>query len=263
MKKILYTISFAVVLLGMTSCNDAFLDRSPKGAITEASAFASYESSAAYVLTLYDVFNGYTFLQGPSCLINSALATSTRDLYSGLLDNYGSAWSTISNSYADQTVNIPTSSNSYSTPYVWIRNANILLDHLDDMDATDAQKKHLEAVARFFRAFSHYALLVNYGSCIYVESTVTDDSDVMTAKQNSRQYVADKIYKELDWVISNIQDDLAAANTVNSDVAKAMMSRFCLFEGSWREYHNVADESGLVTKKQLLDRCVTVSKELG
>ena len=263
MKKILYTISFAVVLLGMTSCNDAFLDRSPKGAITEASAFASYESSAAYVLTLYDVFNGYTFLQGPSCLINSALATSTRDLYSGLLDNYGSAWSTISNSYADQTVNIPTSSNSYSTPYVWIRNANILLDHLDDMDATDAQKKHLEAVARFFRAFSHYALLVNYGSCIYVESTVTDDSDVMTAKQNSRQYVADKIYTELDWVISYIQDDLAAANTVNSDVAKAMMSRFCLFEGSWREYHNVADESGLVTKKQLLDRCVAVSKELG
>ena len=262
MKKIFLSIASAALLLGMTSCNDAFLDRSPRGAVTDATAFASYESCSAYLLGMYDVFNGKTYVQGPSVQWDNGLGTSTRDTWSGLLDNYGTGFSAISNPYADQTVTIPTSADAYSKPYEWIRQANLLIDHLDDLDASDAEKKHLEAVSRFFKAFAHYTLLVNYGDCIYVEDTVTDDSEALTAKRDSRQYVADRIYNELKWVIDNVQDDLAAPNTINSDVAKAFMSRFCLFEGTWRKYHNVSEENGLATAEDLLKECVSVSRDL-
>ena len=263
MKK--YIAFFAIcasMTLGMTSCNDDFLDLSPKGAITDATAFTSFDSCTDYELNLYNVFNGYTLFQGPACQWDNGLGTSTRDIYSGILTNYGSGWGTVSNNYANQTVTIPTSDGTYSNPYIWIRMANILLSHLDEVECTDAQKTYLEAVARFFRAYCHYALLVNYGDCIYVDEVLGETSDKLTGPRDSRQYVADKIYTELVWCCDNIPDDIAEPNTINSTVCKAMLSRFCLFEGTWRKYHGVADEGSYVTGTQLLTKCVEVSKQI-
>ncbi len=260
MKKIIYIAIASVALAGLSACNDDFLDRSPKGAVTDATAFSSYESCTAYVRSMYGVFSSRSY-QGPAP-VNDAFGTSYRDLSSGILTNYGKGFSTIPNDYAAQNRTIPTSSSSYSEPYERIRQANILLSHLSEVEASDAQKLHLEAVTRFFRAYSHYALLVNYGDCIYVDKLLTDTSEELTSSKSSRQYVADQIYKELEWCIANVQDDLAEANTVNSDVIKAFMSRFCLFEGTWRKYHSVSDESGTVSANDLLKTCLSVSKEL-
>ena len=47
MKKHLILSVMAATLLCATSCDDAFLDRSPKGAVTDATAFNSYESCSA------------------------------------------------------------------------------------------------------------------------------------------------------------------------------------------------------------------------
>lgn len=261
MKKYILIPTLVAAILGTSSCNDAYMDLSPRGAVTDATAFDSYESCSAYLLGLYNVFNGYRFFQGPA-IVNDAMGSSMRDTYSGLLTNYGSGYSTIPNSYAAQTVTIPTESNAYKNPYVWIRQANILLSHLEEADVTDAQRKHLEAVARFFRAYCHYALLVNYGDCIYVDEVLGESSEQLYGQRDSRVYVADQIYKELQWCMENIQDNLASPNTVNSHVVKAFMSRFCLFEGTWRKYHNVADEANLTTGATLLNTCLSVSKEL-
>ena len=108
--------------------------------------------------------------------------------------------------------------------------------------------------------------MINYGDVIYVDHLLDDASPELTKARDSRLYVADQIYKELDWCIKNIQDDLAEPNTLNSDVVKAFMSRFTLFEGTWRKYHQV-DESECASKEyitgsQLLNVCATVSKEL-
>lgn len=86
---IIYPVLCVWALFGMTSCNDSFLDLSPKGAITDATAFTSFESCSDYVASLYDVFNGYTLFQGPAP-VSGALGTSTRDTWSGLLTNYAS-----------------------------------------------------------------------------------------------------------------------------------------------------------------------------
>ena len=58
MKKLAYFAAVAAMLVGFSSCNDEFLDLSPKGSITDATAFTSYESCSAYLLTLYEMFSG-------------------------------------------------------------------------------------------------------------------------------------------------------------------------------------------------------------
>ena len=251
MKKIAYSAVVAAMLVGFSSCNDEFLDLSPKGSITDATAFNSYESCYAYLLTLYEVFGGDygNLFPGPAPVIG-ALGTSTRDTYSSLLDNYGSGDGTIPNSYADQTITIPTTANAYSLPYKWIRKANIMLAHIDEPKVSDAQRKHLESLSRFFRAYSYFCLLANYGDAIYADGVLTESSEELQKARDSRVLVADRIYQDLLFCEENIQDNLAEGNTVNSTVVKAFLSRFCLFEGTWRKYHNVADEQGCVTGQQ-------------
>ena len=261
MKKYILISALAAALLGLSACNDEFMDLSPKGAVTDATAFNSYESCYDYLLGLYDVFNGYRLFQGPA-FVNDALGTSARDIYSGLLTNYSAGYSTIPNSYAAQTVTIPTTSSTYTNPYIWIRRANIMLSHLEDADVTAAERTHLEAIARFFRAYCHYGLLINYGDCIYVDEVLGESSEQLFGKRDSRLFVADQIYKELTWCAQNIQDNLAPANTVNSDVVNALLSRFCLFEGTWRKYHSVSEDNSYVSGTELLNACVTVSKAL-
>lgn len=173
MKKIAYILAIWALALGSTSCNDEFLERYPEGTTTEASAFTSYNSSMSYLLTLYNCFNGFTIYSGP-IPVSGALGTSTRDIWSGILTNYGYGAGTVDNPYAAQNVSIPTSDGTYSSPYEFIRAANLMLKHIQDPVCSDSERLHLEAIARFFRAFNHYALMVNYGDIIYVDHLLDD-----------------------------------------------------------------------------------------
>lgn len=97
-----------------------------------------------------------------------------------------------------------------------------MLEHINDPVCTDQERLHLKAIARFFRAYCHYGLMINYGDIIYVDHLLIETSEELTKARDSRLYVADQIYKELEWCINNIQDELAEPNTVNSDVIKAV-----------------------------------------
>ena len=98
MKKILQTLTIAVTL-GLTGCNDSYLERLPTTEVTEATAFTSFTTCSNYLTNLYQMFSGgYTSFQGPA-MVSGALGTSTRDIYSGILTNYGSGVGNIPNSY--------------------------------------------------------------------------------------------------------------------------------------------------------------------
>ena len=263
-KRILNIIAIAAVAVGTVSCNDDFLERYPKGDITEESAFTTFETSSAYLQGLYTIFNG-TYMLGPAP-VSGALGTSTRDVWSGIITNYGVGLGNVNNTYAAQTATIPTTDATYSDPYIYIRRANLLLSHVEDVNCTDKQKLYLEGVGRFFRALSHFTLLHNYGDITYVGGVLTDESEELQAHRDSRLYVANKIYEDLQWAIDNLPDDVSDSNTIKKDVVKALMSRFTLFEGTWRKYHNVDEAAcsanGWKTGAQLLEACATVSKQV-
>lgn len=268
MKKILNILSAIAITFGTVSCNDEFLDRLPKGDVAEDNAFTTFETSKAYLQSLYGMISGaYTWLQGPSFdNSTSAVATSTRDLWSGLITNKA-GFGAVYNIYADSRADVINATDgAWSNPYAFILRANILLEHIDDPDCSDAERTYLETVGRFFRAYAHYALVLNFGDCLWVDHRLGETSPELYAPRDSRLYVADKIYNELKWCIENCPDEIAEENTINSDVVRALMSRFTLFEGTWRKYHNVneseCDAKGWIKKDALLDACIKYSAEL-
>ena len=150
---------FLAVPLYSISCNDDFLERYPEGEVTEATAFTSYTTSYSYCRSLYAIFDGQTYFPGPT-MVSGALGTSTTDIYSGILTNYGNGGGTVNNPYADNRVTIPTTKDgTYYNPYFYIRMANIMLEHLQEPECDDLERLHLEAIARFFRAYCHFGLL--------------------------------------------------------------------------------------------------------
>ena len=264
MKKILNIIAIAAITVGAVSCNDDFLERYPKASVTEATAFNTYETCTAYLQNLYAIFGNY-YLMGPATESN-AFGSSRRDTWSGLMTNYGASLGSVNNGYAAQTITIPQTDNFYSGPYIYIRRANILLSHIDDVECTDDQRLYLEGVGRFFRALAHFTLLHSYGDITYVDNVLSDESEELLAPRDSRLYVAHKIWEELQWCIDHMPDNVSDRNTIKKDVAKALMSRFALFEGTWRKYHNI-DESackanGWKTGAELLQICANVSKQV-
>ena len=61
---------------------------------------------------------------------------------------------------------------------------------------------------------------------------------------------------DLKFAEKHINPDGDGPNTINISVVQALMSRFCLFEGTWRKYHALGDES------EFLDECIRVSELL-
>lgn len=266
MKKLFNKIFITGLLItGLSACNDDFMELYPEGSVDEVSAFKSFTTAKAYLQSLYPGLTaGYTM--GPT-MVNGAWGTSSRDQSGGIIIGGAAGVGTHPNGYASQTSNqVPTTSGTYTDCYIYIRRANILLDHVPEMDITNEEKAYLEGCGRFFRAFYHFALMANYGDIIYVDHTLGEDSEELQAPRDPRLYVADQIYKDLKWCLSNMNDSPAKRNEINTDVVKAFMSRFTLFEGTWRKYHQLNESAcssnGWVTGTQLLQDCVSVSQEL-
>lgn len=266
MKNIFLKSSLASLLVvGLAACNDNFMERYPVTQPAETSAFNSFATASAYLQSLYpSLVTDYS--QGPK-VTSGAVGTSQRDMWSGIITNGSGAIGTHPNGYANQNSDVvPTESAYFNNPYIYIRRANILLEHVPDMNISDDEKSYLEGVGRFFRAWNHYGLMINYGDVIYVDHSLTENSEEMQGTRNSRLFVTQKVYEDLKWCIDHMSDKPAVANEINTDVVKAFMSRFALFEGTWRKYHNV-DESacssnGWITGSELIKLCADVSEGL-
>lgn len=251
MKKI-----YILVLLIGTSCmqsclNNDFLEKYPLDQQTEETAFFSYENFQTYA------WNFYSYLEadaGPTSLESGPVSTSIFDCYS---DNgfYGSP--NEENPWVWQTVTVPSTTDEWDVPYTRIRAINIMLDHIDESDLDEDEKKHWRSVGYFFKANEYYRLISFFGSAIWVENTLKDnDDDILYAKRMPRVELAQKVLDMLLYARDNIKAEGDGENTINRDVVLALISRFGLFEGTWEKYHSISEGT------DYLQACFEASAEL-
>jgi starch-binding outer membrane protein, SusD/RagB family len=225
---ILITI-LALFLIIPTSCEDQ-LDLVPKDELSEATIFESYNNIRSYSWSFYEFLEGY-----PA----SGTWAATRDLEGDLMENGASS---VSPSYLNNLVTIPTQSSTWTDSYSNIRKVNIMLDKLKTSKISDADKTHWRGVGLFFRSHEYFKLLTNFGGVPWIENALTDaDTDILYGPRNSRDDVAANLLRDLQEAITSIKETGDGLNTVNKDVARALLSRFALFEGTWRKYHNLPD----------------------
>ena len=142
-----------------------------------------------------------------------------------------------------QQKTVPSSSSIWTNAYVNIRRANLMLDNIDNSELTDAEMKHWRAVGLFFRAYEYIELVAAYGAVPWIDRVLTEtDEEALYGPRTPRDQVAQNILDDLKWAEANINPDGNGDNTINTDVVRALISRFGLYEGTWRKYHGLGGE---------------------
>lgn len=243
--KYIMQLLIAVMLIS-TGCSSNFLDKYPLDEQTEATAFETNENFRTYAWGLYEYFEGFPDDGGytPTSL--------AREFNS---DNIIEARSGYESEYAYQKKILPATSSSWSFDY--IRRVNIMLQNIDVSAMSEVDKNHWRSVGYFFRALRYFDLVVNYGDVPWIDKVLTDaDTDILFSARTPRNEVTKHMLDDLLWAEEHIKPAGDGANTINTHVVRALISRFALFEGSWRKYH------GLTDSDTYLKACINASEKL-
>ncbi len=258
MKRSLIILSAAILVL--SGCSKTYLDRYPLDQQTEVTAFNTSDNFKTYAWGLYGpAFVGYGNTDANN---NPPGADDPAMLYGDRnSDNMGYGTQDNTNTWALQTVIVPNSGGVPSTGVSWdfsyIRSVNLMLDNVDQSGMTQADKDHWRSVGLLFRSVRYMQLLSGYGDVPWIEHVVKDnDKDILYGKRDSRDTVATRILRDLKWAESHIKINGDGPNTINQSVVRAIISRFGLFEGTWRKYH------GLQDAQTYLQACIDASAPL-
>lgn len=246
----------SVFLFSLTGCNNDFLEYYPKTDLTEETAFVTYENFKTYSWGLYSIFQNKVMRQH----LNPGSSTNTileGDVYANYLYNSNST-NTQHNNW--QWNNITSTMNTDdSWDFDYIRRVNIMLRNIEKSQMNEDDQNHWRSVGLFFRAYRYYDLLARYGGVPWLENVVSDeDLEILYGKRSSRDEVAKNILRDLQYAEEHIKEEGEgqSTNTINRDCVRVLISRFCLFEGTWRKYHALGES------EIYLSECERISKLL-
>lgn len=246
MKK--YIGLFVGVATALTSCNDDFLEKFPQNKPTEQNAFVTYDNFKSYSWEFYEEFSDESnYLQ----YVDAEHASLKGDYYAGYASYLYKEAGDEPNPYRNGTATAPSSGNGWD--FSFVRRANILLSKIEDSKMTGEEKLHWEAVGKFWRAYAYAELISRFGDVPWIDIVLNENSPERFKSRDPRKVVADNVLADLQFVEKNINAAGDGPNTINLDVVRALMSRFTLFEGTWRKYHNLGDY------QKYIDEAVRVS----
>lgn len=230
--KLVYGLLLAA---GLSGCmNDDFLERQPLGTPTELSAFETYDNFLSYAYGLYETFDALSY---------DADITSDDISYNSVRGSGESKWiQLLKVPPTDETEKDETQRATPWNYYGFIRRVNLMLDNIDESQLAEVEKEHWRSVGYFFRSYRYFSLLAAYGGVPWIDHVLKDDeTELIMGKRNTRDEIADHILTDLQYAEQHIKEAGDGANTVNKAVVQALISRFCLFEGTWRKYHGLGD----------------------
>ncbi|SMG18265.1 RagB/SusD family nutrient uptake outer membrane protein [Arenibacter troitsensis] len=230
MKKIYTRVIILLTFIG-SSCSDEILEKLPKDQLTVSTTFTTNSNFETYAWSMYaNSFPGYW-----------DLTPINREMGSDLLVNNAG---TQGDELLWQRKTVPSSSSLWSNSYINIRRANLMLDNIDNSELTDGEKQHWKGVGLFFRAYEYVQLIANYGEVPWVDKSLTEvDEDILYGPKTSRNELSQFVLNDLLEAENIINPEGSGPNTINTDVVRALISRFGLYEGTWRKYHGLGDET--------------------
>ena len=234
MKYLIQSIGVAVTLLTV-SCND-YLDRFPKDSFSEPTFFKTENDLIYYANQFYG------------------------SLPVQRMDNDNNSDNMVPqniNTFLAGTYTVPGSGGGWASgDWANIRSCNYFLEHYSR--AETSFKERYAGEVRFFRALFYWYKVVNFGDVPLLLKALDDNSEELYGPREKREKVMDEVVLEdLKFAVANLPEkNQAAAGRLHKDAARALMSRICLWEGTYRKYRNI---EGADT---YLDACVKASEEL-
>lgn len=226
LKKIYLVGLIAVAGTTLTGCDD-FLDnnRYPETKIVNSPAYWNNTNNCdLQVNRLYQYFYGYSTGNGLGNFYFNVLTD----------DQCG-------NGFTDwKFQNVPASTTSYKSTYGVIRGCNIIIANVANSTLNEADKNNYIGQARLIRGWEFYQLVRQYGDVVLVDHTIDIDSPELYAPRTDRKTVMDFVYEDLKFASENIRLQ-SGKQKFSKDLALAMLSEVCLYEGTFWKYCTQAD----------------------
>lgn len=219
-RKITFLI-LCFICLFLNSC-EKYLDKTIKADITEDKVFTTFSSFEGFVEKMYYDVIDFTIAGNNSTDFNwgdDVIMRKDRHFHEG---NYMSIVAGTSNlPYCSSFTGAKRglTGGNYETKGVWnngwfgIRDANIALNHLDDLvNATEEEKQLLEGQAYFFRGYFHWEIMKQWGGIPYID-TVFSATDKLQSPQLSFYEAAERVLADLtkaaellpvDWDLTTV-----------------------------------------------------------
>jgi hypothetical protein len=230
MKKITYKIVGIVSLMMLLSaCNKDFLDLKPLDQEVTTSFYKTEDQAIQALVAVYDVL-GYQSTPGvswaPFILVSDVLSD---DSYAGGSDaNDGQDENELNN------FNIPPTSKIVHA--IWLKNytgiyrANLLIEKIEGVDASEDFKKRLIAESKFLRAYFYFEQVAYFENIPLLTRTLSGPSEY-----NQPQATPEQVYNQIALDLTEAMADLPAsvpsaeAGRVTKWAAQALLARVYLF----------------------------------
>jgi hypothetical protein len=235
MKK--YILISCVLVFSFLSCSEDFLDKYPTTDISEPVFFNSIKDLETYTNGFYDY-----------------MSASSRDYSTDDQTRYSEG-----DQLASKLKGLMTSSNSGSWSWSSLRNVNYFLDKYKKVVGPEADINHFVGFARYTRARIYIGKIKANGMAPWYDKPLeTSDEELLYKGHDTREFVVNKIMEDLEFAAEHCY-----ANTSREKISKwavlSEISRFCLYEGSYRKYHT---ELGLSDYNSFFTKAADASMQL-
>lgn len=228
---------FGVALLFVTSCND-ITDLKPLDSLTDSSYWRNVDDLQKYAE------NFYGNLSGPSASLDNTSDNKLTGSYDTWLYN---------------EITQPSSGGGWD----WgnIRRLNYFMTRYHTATGDPKQINKYVGMIRFFRALDYFGKIKTFGDVPWYETDLQiTDKDLLYKKRDSRDFVLNKIIEDLEFAENNLPEkQFVRKGELHKDCARVMLSRVCLYFGTYKKYHNIASEP---TSQALLNKSAKASKAI-
>lgn len=217
MKKLI--IPALAVILGLTSCD--WLERSPKSTLAPENYFRDETDLMLFSNTFYNNnISKEPYDEQSDHYVYLNLSTVLRGGTARTVPNSGGGWGSGSGAWGD------------------LRKMNSLLENIDKCEDKAAVAKYT-GLTRFFRAWWYFNMVKRFGDVPWIDKQLETNSPELTKARDSREVVMRHMIEDIDYAIANLPASVSTYR-VNKWAALALKSRFCLYEGTFRKYHDPA-----------------------
>lgn len=226
--KHLHTYIFVFILIAV-GCSDDFLDRQPLDQVVSSNFYSTETDAMQALVAVYDVL-GYQSTPG----VSWAPFVTISDILSD--DSYAGGADANDGKDEDEmnTFNIPTTNQIVHA--IWLKNytgiyrANLLLEQIDNIDASDEFKTRVIAECKFLRAYFYFEQVRFFENIPLLTVTIKGPSEY-SQTQNSPQEIYSQITQDLLDAIDNLPETIPSNENgrISKWAAQGLLARAYLF----------------------------------
>ena len=217
LKSTFIRLSVIMLLLSFIIVSCKKLDQVPQDTATNSAVFGSVNGLQLYANSFYDILPDAGAAVRGDAMTDYAARTSVPDfLRSGAFSaRQSSGWT-----------------------WTGLRNINYFIENCNNPNIPVEQRQHFIGLARFFRAWFYFDKLKRFGDVPWINSTMKVDDPALYNGRDKRTLVVDSIIADLDYAGLHINTTDNTRSLITKYTAYAFKSRVCLFEGTFRKYHD-------------------------